>query len=939
MDNQNKVIKTKKKADTKKVLTIIAAAILVLSHIAILLIILQSWRYYGIYPSLFGSIVAIVLCFMAIIDIIFFVGFNHKDLALKVISSVLAVLLFAGGTVGVYFLNKANTIVNNVLDDGSPKYETYSGVFTYYDKNNKFSSLSDLSGKRVGMVVETSDGITSIATKLLSKEKIDYATVDYKSSAELLQALIDGDVDAIVINSAYKDIYKEKEGQAEEEISPFAKYLDNMVDFYSFEEDIKISSNKPTKNISKEPFNVLLIGYSRTDIGSSVGLADSIILATINPQTYTVSMMSIARDSFVPISCYGGELDKINSGRSTSRACFIETVENFIGMDIDYYMELDYLGLVQIVNTIGGVRITNPVEFTLDGIYVPEGTYVADGQQALQFCRERHHMPNGDFDRQQHQKEVIMGIAKKLVQSGDVTLALNAMNAASDWMSTDLTLNQLTGIFNLLLNTKNYTGLSTFDLIDFHALRITGYGGILYYSMSMRLPLWVYLIYQGSYDESIQHIKEVMGEYKTVNQEKNFEFSSLYPYSRPLFYSLDYEQKFCYEPPKMPPYWANLEGSTLADAMSWASSNGVKLSVNYIKVGDSGYVQSQEGQIVGQSPRYGALISEYPAGSITIMGTGEIDESKQVPNFVGKSYDAVKEWAKTYGVPRNVEYREVSKDSEVGKVVEQSPAVGTMIDTCIANGGITVYVGYKKFGTSDWSGKTTSQIKEWVNKYLAYGATYKYQYSSDSADSAYENGSVISCNTSDLNTYSADVVFTIKVYEKTYSITYNYNGGNDPGNPKTYTARSSFALTNPTRGGYRFTGWSGTDISGTSTNVYISEGSSGDRSYTANWEEIIYYTIIFNVDGAETEIQAEAGTIPSYPGTPYKEGHDFVGWAPEIVAASGNTTYSAVFEPISSGGGGSSGGSGSSGSSSSEGTGNSSSEGTGNSSSEGSGNS
>ena len=674
-----------KRSDQKKfdfskhdIFTIIASVLLVFAHVAIFIIIMQSWRYYSIYPSLFGSIVAIVLCFMIIIDIVFFVGFNHHDMFLKIVSTTLAVLLLVGGTVGVYFLNKANTIVDSVLDDGKDKYETFSGVFVCYDKNNKFTSLSELSGKRVGMLVETTNGLTYLATNILSKEKIDYATVDYKTNAELLQALLDGDVDAIVVTSGYRGIYSAKEGQAEEEISPFAKYMDNLIDFYTFEEDLKVDSNKTTKNLSKDPFNVLLIGYSRTDIGSSVGLADSIILATINPQTYTVSMMSIARDSFVPIPCYGGELDKINSGRSTSRACFIETVENFIDMDIDYYMELDYLGLVQIVNTIGGVRINNPVDFTLDGIYVPAGSYVADGQQALQFCRERHHMPNGDFDRQQHQKEVIIGIAKKFVQSGDVTLALNAMNAASNWMSTDLTLNQLTSVFNLLLNTKNYTELGTFDLIDFHTLRITGYGGILYYSMSMRLPLWVYLIYQGSYDESINHIKEVMGEYSSISQEKNFEFSSLYPYSRPLFYSLDYESKYCYEPEPMPAYWASLEGMAVSDATSWAQANGVNLSITYINPNDAKYDKAYEGLVVEQSPRYGALVSEYKSGSIVVMAKAELDESKQVPNFVGEKYSKAVEWARRYGVPYSINF-DVNASGSVGRVVSQSPEPYTAI--------------------------------------------------------------------------------------------------------------------------------------------------------------------------------------------------------------------------------------------------------------------
>ena len=63
-------------------------------------------------------------------------------------------------------------------------------------------------------------------------------------------------------------------------------------------------------------------------------------------------MMSIARDAYVPISCYGGTKDKINSGRSTSRACFIKTVEDYTGMTMDYYMEADYEAVVGVVDAI-----------------------------------------------------------------------------------------------------------------------------------------------------------------------------------------------------------------------------------------------------------------------------------------------------------------------------------------------------------------------------------------------------------------------------------------------------------------------------------------------------------------------------------------------------------------------------------------------------------
>lgn len=683
--------KMNKKLSKNGVINIVAMVLLVLAHIAILLVVQQSWRYYSIYPSLFGSAVAIVLCFLAIVDIVFFIGFNHKDLVLRIISAVLAIFLLIGGTVGTYYLRRVNSTVDNILDDGkSEKYELFSGAIVYYDEANKFKKLSDLAGKRIGMLAETSNGVSYLATEELNKEKIDYAVINYKTNTELMTALIDKKVDAIAITSAYKTIYGNDENSA------FLEYLDHLVELHTFEKEMKVDTNRSQKNISKEPFNVLLIGYSRTDIGSPVGLADSIILTTINPQTYTVSMMSIARDSFVPIPCYGGERDKINSGRSTSRACFVETVKEFVDMDIDYYMELDYLGLVAIVNAIGGIKINNPVAFELDGIYVPAGEGVfADGQMALQFCRERHHMPGGDFDRQQHQKEVIIEIAKKFIRSGDINLALNAMDAASDWMSTDMTLAQLTNIFNLLLNTKNYTGMETFSLVDFQNSRMTGNGGLLYYSMSMRLPLWVYLIYQGSYDESIQHVKDVMGEFKTVNQTKNFEFSVHYPYARPGFTSDNYDNKYMFTPDPMPPYWATLSGLTQSEAQAWAAANGAKIVFNVVNFGEPGYDESMEGRIVSQSVRYGALVSEYPSATVTIMGPKEIDPSKMVPNFVGSNYKDARDWARTYGVPYDIDF-DTSVSGEVGKVVSQSESPYTLIENI--SGRITFVV---KAGTQE----------------------------------------------------------------------------------------------------------------------------------------------------------------------------------------------------------------------------------------------
>ena len=71
-----------------------------------------------------------------------------------------------------------------------------------------------------------------------------------------------------------------------------------------------------------------------------------------------------------------------------------------------------------------------------------------------------------------------------------------------------------------------------------------------------------------------------------------------------------------------------------------------------------------------------------------------------------------------------------------------------------------------------------------------------------------------------------------------YNVGYNYNGGNDPGNRTSYTINSPFWVTNPSKTGYAFTGWTGSNGGTPQTSVYVS--GTGNKSYTANWDVINY---------------------------------------------------------------------------------------------------
>lgn len=123
------------------------------------------------------------------------------------------------------------------------------------------------------------------------------------------------------------------------------------------------------------------------------------------------------------------------------------------------------------------------------------------------------------------------------------------------------------------------------------------------------------------------------------------------------------------------------------------------------------------------------------------------------------------------------------------------------------------------------------------------GYTFNGWYSGDTKVTSIPKGS------------SGDKTFTAKWTANKYSITYNLNGGTSGGsNPSSYTIESAtFTLVNPTRTGYTFTGWSGTGISGVSTSVSVQKGSTGNRSYTANWDANSYtYDIVYKSESGKT---------------------------------------------------------------------------------------
>ncbi len=666
---------TKNSKKGKQIFSIATAVLTLVANILVIVVMFMANKYSGIETKAIYSVFAMAVCALVILDIVFFVGYNYRDQVLKIVTCAIALVLTIGGGVGTYYISRVDRAINNIVNvQEGDTYETIRVVFATYD-NSAIKSVEDLKGKNVGSLNNSGVSAASVGQKYLTDNGISANFKTYNMTSDLYQALVEGEVDAAIFPNTYRS-------QLKSDDESFDELLDKTVDIYSFEENV-VTTNSSTSNIdiSVEPFNILLIGYAPEPGGG--GLTDTIIVASVNPKTMTASLVSIPRDSYVPISCYNNARSKINDAGAASKACLMETVSNLLEIDINFYMEVNFEGLVEIVDALGGILINSPVEFVGQSassnrgemtVWVPAGEYLANGEQALAFARERHAMPNGDFDRQIHQQQVISEIVRKFMDLKDINQALSVMDAAGENFSTNLSIKQLTSIFNYMLTAPNYTGLPQFNMIQMKSSRVTGYTRW-FYSYSMRLPLWSYYLWDGSIRDNVKLLDETQGEYSSYSDQPTlFNFFVEYPYqSAPLYYEY-YDEPMV--PEDMPPYYPRLTSMTYEEAMAWASANGVTLEVISINEGEAGYDANAIGSIVDQYPRYGALVSEYGTGTITVIGS-PLNESDKVPNFVGKSIYDVYDWANANGYSVT-EIIEANTDSSLaGKVISQSINAGT----------------------------------------------------------------------------------------------------------------------------------------------------------------------------------------------------------------------------------------------------------------------
>jgi len=243
-----------------------------------------------------------------------------------------------------------------------------------------------------------------------------------------------------------------------------------------------------------EPFAALVLG---TDVEEAeTSRSDTIIVVTVNPEEESTKMISIPRDTIVTLP--DGRTEKINAAYATGGPQLArEMVGEYLDIPIEFYATMDFRGLVELVDAVGGVTVDSELEFTENNymdrgnpIHIEEGVQTLNGAEALGYARMRKQDPRGDFGRQERQQEVMIEVLDELASFETVTNLNNILNAIQPYLRTNATTRQMFAIAGNYSNAVN----------DIEQLSLTGEARYEYFP-HYGFEVYVWEAYQESLEE------------------------------------------------------------------------------------------------------------------------------------------------------------------------------------------------------------------------------------------------------------------------------------------------------------------------------------------------------------------------------------------------------------------------------------------------------
>ena len=446
------------------------------------------------------------------------------------------------------------------IDSINKKYITYESYLVVM-KDNKAQSIKDINNMDIGILSDkkSPDGYI-IPMEIVDENKLqdENKLVDYDDYLSMIVDLYAGDIDAIFVPNNYVSQFKDVDKY--ENIETDTKVIIKKSKKLEKASTSKIETSSSGKNVT-EPFTIVLMGIDSTDEvleKNAIANGDTLIVITFNPKTLNATMLSIPRDSYVPIACWPNkDRNKITHAAGYGTQCMINTIEDYLETDIDYYAKVNFKGLVKLVDSLGGIEIDVDQDLCTDSsnrsgeVCIKKGKQVLDGEHALVYARNRKQLANGDFGRNAHQQEIILALVNKIKSIENASQFMDILNTVSNSMDTNLSTKQILSFYNIAKDIMSISSNEYSQIVNIDRLYLAGHGQMIYDSR-MKMTLYNYVPNTHSRADIIKamHNNLKTNKYSYI---KKFSFSINEPYEEEIIgegpYSDGYETVASAAPP------------------------------------------------------------------------------------------------------------------------------------------------------------------------------------------------------------------------------------------------------------------------------------------------------------------------------------------------------------------------------------------------------
>lgn len=437
-------MKRAKKAQKKQRDTaFITALILFIAFLFSASMVCGALIFLSILPLRYFSIVLAATIVIAAVFgfFVFFKKFNH---VIKAITAIVETIFVIAYIAAFIFLITNVNLISSLQFDGYQTEEFYVVSL----KDASFNSINSLDGHRIATYQDSSDAYKDALKELGSLTNA--TTTEYEDIIDASGALLDSNVDAVLLKGAMYEI-------VDEILPDFADEKTRIVYTISIKTALAPTTTRDL-NISEDSFNLLISGIDTRGDVSTVSRSDVNMIVTVNPRTNKILLTSIPRDYYVQLHNITGIRDKLTHAGLYGVNMSIETIEDLFGIDIDYYLRLNFDSTERVINALDGIYITPDFTFTVSNGHGGKCSFTADrpnyidGACGLAYARTRKVYSDGDFHRILNQQEVLVGIIDKLMATRSYSAFTNFLATAEGNIETNVPNSQIYKLINLQLD-------------------------------------------------------------------------------------------------------------------------------------------------------------------------------------------------------------------------------------------------------------------------------------------------------------------------------------------------------------------------------------------------------------------------------------------------------------------------------------------------------